>query len=274
MQGSAIRASELSVVRGGKIILSRLTFSIEPGRLTGLIGPSGSGKTTLIRSIVGAQKVTGGTLKVLGKPAGGKALRPQIGYVSQHLSVYSDLTVLQNLRYFARILRKNKSDADRVIHQVDLEPQSKQIVESLSGGQQARVSLAVALLSDAQVLILDEPTVGLDPLLRKQLWRLFRRLAEQGRTLVISSHVMDEAEKCDDIILLRDGKLLIFDSKAEILQQTGTHNVEAAFLKLVEGSEDQSALSIKLDSEDKPLGTINAGRRPSKSFDVTPPKDK
>jgi ABC-2 type transport system ATP-binding protein len=233
----AIQARDLTVVRSGKTILDKLNFSIAPGRLTGLIGPSGSGKTTLIRTIVGAQAITNGSLKVLGVGAGDKSLRDQIGYVTQAPAVYGDLTTRQNLRYFATILGKGMADVARVIKQVDLQGQADQIVESLSGGQHARVSLAVALLGDAQVLVLDEPTVGLDPLLREHLWDLFRGLAAEGRTMLISSHVMDEAEKCDDLLLMRDGSVLSYSSKRELLQNTATHTVEAAFLKLVEGGD-------------------------------------
>ena len=229
----AIQASGLFVVRGGKITLDKLSFTITSGKLTGLIGPSGSGKTTLIRSIVGAQKITSGKLRVLGIAVGKKELRRQIGYVTQSPAVYSDLTVRQNLQYFATILGKGKTEVSRVIKQVDLQAQTDQLVGSLSGGQHARVSLAVALLGDAQVLVLDEPTVGLDPVLREHLWELFRELAKEGRSLVISSHVMDEAEKCDDLLLLRDGKVLSFCSKHELLDKTGAKTVEAAFLKLV-----------------------------------------
>jgi ABC-2 type transport system ATP-binding protein len=234
----AIQASNLLVVRGEKTILDKLTFNITSGKLTGLIGPSGSGKTTLIRTIVGAQHISSGTLTVLGNQAGAKVLRKEIGYVTQSPAVYGDLTVRQNLKYFATILGKGKTEVQRVITQVDLQGQTDQLVESLSGGQHARVSLAVALLGEAKVLVLDEPTVGLDPLLREHLWGLFRNLAAEGRTLLISSHVMDEAEKCDDLLLLRDGSILSFSAKTELLQKTSTKTVESAFLKLVEGGQN------------------------------------
>jgi ABC-2 type transport system ATP-binding protein len=230
----AIVTGKLQVTRDEKIVLDDLSFAIKPGRLTGLIGPSGSGKTTLIRSIVGAQQISGGKLAVLGFPAGDARLRPQIGYMAQDPAVYADLTVVQNLRYFAAILGKAGRGVERVLEQIDLQAQRNQIVETLSGGQRARVSLAVALLGDAKLLVLDEPTVGLDPLLRRQLWELFRTIAREGKTLLISSHVMDEAERCDDLLLLRDGKLLSFSAKHELLRSTVTHTVEAAFLKLIE----------------------------------------
>lgn len=232
----ALSAEQLVVARGEQAVLNQLSFVISPGRLTGLIGPSGSGKTTLIRAIVGAQHITSGRLTVLGLPAGSKALRHEIGYVTQAPAVYGDLTAWQNLEYFAAILKRGKTAVRRVIEQVDLGRQAHQIVKSLSSGQRARVSLAVALLGDAKVLVLDEPTVGLDPLLRRNLWQSFRDLANEGRTLLISSHVMDEAEKCDDLLLLRDGKVLNFSTKADLLQKTKQSRVEDAFLALVEAS--------------------------------------
>ena len=229
-----ISARSLSVVRGPNRALDNVTFGVAPGNITGLIGPSGSGKTTLMRAIVGAQLITSGKLEVLGLPAGDKRLRKQIGYVTQSPAVYADLTARQNLAYFASILGVGKQSVDRALKRVDLSAQSKQLVGSMSGGQQARVSLAVALLDDPALLVLDEPTVGLDPVLRKHLWELFRQLALDGRSLLISSHVMDEAEQCDDLLLLRDGAVLNCSSKQELLDRTKTKTVHDAFLALAE----------------------------------------
>ena len=227
-----IVSKNLSVVRGDVVALNKVSFSIEPGQITGLIGPSGSGKTTLMRTIIGAQVITSGSLQVLGLPAGSKILRSKIGYVTQDPAVYGDLTVKQNLAYFAAILGLSKNEVERSISAVDLKPQAGQLVGSLSGGQRARVSLAIALLDEPPLLILDEPTVGLDPVLRESLWGLFARLAAGGRTLLISSHVMDEAEQCQRLLLLRQGRLLRHSSKKELLQFTETANVHDAFLKL------------------------------------------
>lgn len=235
--GNVVSARHVIVQKDTTTALNDVSFSLEAGKVTGLIGPSGSGKTTLIRSIVGAQKVTSGTVTVLGKPAGHKSLRSQLGYVTQLPAIYDDLTVRQNIRYFATIMGCGKADADKVIEQVDLTAQAKQVVGSLSGGQRARVSLAVALLGDAKLLILDEPTVGLDPLLRQHLWQLFKNLAAEGKTLLISSHVMDEAEQCTNLLLLRDGKVLSDSTKEQLLAKTNTKTVQAAFLKLVEGGQ-------------------------------------
>ncbi|HSX00522.1 MAG TPA: ABC transporter ATP-binding protein [Patescibacteria group bacterium] len=235
MQDEAIVAKRVTVVLEDTKALTNVSFVISPGKITGLIGPSGSGKTTLMRAIVGAQHIASGDLRVLDLPAGSKGLRSRIGYVTQSPAVYDDLTTRQNLAYFATILGVPKDDVDRVLEEVDLQKQSRQLVGSMSGGQRARVSLAVALLGDPALLILDEPTVGLDPVLRERLWQLFGALAEKGRTLLISSHVMDEAERCPELLLLRDGRVLSHGLKRALLDRTNTHNVQDAFLRLAGG---------------------------------------
>jgi len=237
MQDNTIVAKRVTVVREGTKALANVSFEIAPGKITGLIGPSGSGKTTLIRSVVGAQRLTAGSLQVLDLAAGSKGLRSRIGYVTQSPAIYDDLTTRQNLVYFASILGIAKSDVTRVIQEVDLEKQTAQLVGSMSGGQRARVSLAIALLGDPALLILDEPTVGLDPVLRERLWQLFGSLARRGRTLLISSHVMDEAERCPDLLLLRDGKVLSHGPKRALLDRTNTHSVQNAFLQLAGGAQ-------------------------------------
>ena len=226
-------AHKLVVEKQNHTILDSLTFEVKPGVLTGLIGPSGSGKTTLMRTLVGLQIPTYGELSINGIAVGNKALRQRIGYVTQEPAIYDDLTVEQNLIYFAKLIRASKENVHKVIAQVDLRKQEKQLALTLSGGQRARVSLAIALLGNPDVLILDEPTVGLDPVLRQRLWRLFRVLADQGKTILISSHVMDEAERCEQVLLLRDGKLLWCDKRTDLLKETNTRSVEAAFLRIV-----------------------------------------
>ncbi|MGF7228677.1 MAG: ABC transporter ATP-binding protein [Candidatus Saccharibacteria bacterium] len=238
---AAVVARDLQVARDGKIILHDITCAITAGQITGLIGPSGSGKTTFMRAIVGAQTITNGAVDVLGMPAGVKQLRRRIGYVTQSPAMYNDLTVYQNIAYFATILGCSKAAITEVLSYVDLTAQATQLAGSLSGGQQARVSLAIALLGDAELLILDEPTVGLDPLLRKQLWALFARLADEGRTLLISSHVMDEAEQCPQLLLLREGTVLRAGTKQSLLADTHTKTVGEAFITLIEDANRKAA---------------------------------
>jgi ABC-2 type transport system ATP-binding protein len=231
---SAIEIDGLDVRRGGRPVLHGLSARLEGGRVTGLLGPSGCGKTTLIRSIVGVQKVAGGTVRVLGEAAGTPALRRRVAYVTQSPSVYADLTVAENLRYFARVLGAPAGAIARALTAVDLTDAEHQIVGPLSGGQRSRVSLAAALLGRPDVLILDEPTVGLDPVLRRDLWDLFHRLADDGATLLVSSHVMDEAARCDRLLLMREGRILADTTPAELRERTGEQEMEAAFLRLVE----------------------------------------
>jgi ABC-2 type transport system ATP-binding protein len=236
MDATAIEVRDLDVRRGGKLVLQGLSLGVATGSVTGLLGPSGSGKSTLMRAIVGVQIVEAGDVLVLGRPAGAPELRSRVGYVTQAPSVYGDLTVRENLRYFAQVLDAPASRVDEAIDEVDLRPQAGQLVNTLSGGQLARVSLATALLNLPEVLVLDEPTVGLDPVLRRDLWQLFHSLAGAGSTLLVSSHVMDEADRCDSLLLLRDGGLLGSLSPAALREQTGEQDLEAAFLALAEAA--------------------------------------
>jgi ABC-2 type transport system ATP-binding protein len=244
---ATIAVDGLRVVRSGRTVLDGLSFEVPRGAVTGLLGPSGCGKTTLMRAIVGVQKIAGGGVQVLGRPAGSAPLRSRVGYVTQAPSVYADLTVAENLRYFAAVLGAPTSDVDRVVGAVGLEEYVDSLITSLSGGQRARVSLAAALLGTPELLVLDEPTVGLDPVLRRDLWRLFHELANAGATLLISSHVMDEAVRCDRLLLMRDGRLLADEAPAALLEQTGTTDIEAAFLALVE-DESPNAKTVEVTS--------------------------
>ncbi|MFF7247786.1 ABC transporter ATP-binding protein [Embleya sp. NPDC008237] len=241
--GDAIRAEGLRVVRGGRVVLDDVSFVVPRGSVTGLLGPSGCGKSTLMRAIVGVQSRVSGRLDVLGRPAGHRRLRSAIGYVTQAPSVYADLTVRENLRYFGSILGAAASEVDRVLGEVDLVDRQDAAVARLSGGQRARVSLAAALLGAPELLVLDEPTVGLDPVLRRDLWGLFHRLADTGVTLLVSSHVMDEAERCERLLLLRDGVLLADDTPAALLTRTGTRDAESAFLALVDAAAGPGSTS-------------------------------
>ena len=230
----AIRIEALHVDRGGRPVLPGVSLEVAVGRVTGLLGPSGSGKTTLIRAIVGVQIVRSGTVEVLGLAAGSPDLRSRVGYMTQAPSVYPDLTVRENLRYFATLVRVGAERVDAVIRTVALDTHADQVVQTLSGGERSRVSLGAALLNEPDVLVLDEPTVGLDPVLRRELWELFHELARGGKTLLVSSHVMDEAERCDDLVLLRTGRVVAVDTPRALLVRTGARNLDEAFLALVE----------------------------------------
>jgi len=223
----------LVVRRGRRAVLDGVDLDVGPG-VTGLLGPSGCGKSTLMRSVVGVQRVHGGSVTVLGLPAGSKPLRHRVGYVTQAASVYDDLTVEENLAFFAQVLGVSADGVKDVVESVDLGSDRRTLVGRLSGGQRSRVSLAVALLGEPELLVLDEPTVGLDPVLRRDLWELFHRLADDGAALLVSSHVMDEAERCDRLLLMRDGEILAHDTPAAIKEAEGVDDVESAFLQIVE----------------------------------------
>jgi ABC-2 type transport system ATP-binding protein len=238
VNSAAIEIADLHVKRGKHRVLHGLSLTVPRGRVVGLLGPSGSGKTTLMRAIVGVQRVTSGRVTVLGDAAGSRGLRNRIGYVTQAASVYDDLTVRENLAYFRSVLGAPHDDVDRVIELTDLAATATQLVADLSGGERNRVSLAAALLGSPDILVLDEPTVGLDPVLRVQLWTLFHELANAGTSLLVSSHVMDEATRCDRLLLMRDGELLADDTLDGLLRATGTSDAEDAFLALIRGDSE------------------------------------
>jgi ABC-2 type transport system ATP-binding protein len=239
--GPAVEVDDLVVTLGGTRILHGLTFAAPAGRVTGLLGPSGCGKTTLMRCVVGVQRITGGAVRVLGRPAGEPPLRHRVGYVTQAASVYTDLSVRDNVRYFAAVYGVPASAADRALADVALADRAGQRVGTLSGGQRTRVSLACALLAAPEVLVLDEPTVGLDPVLRRELWARFHELTAAGATLLVSSHVMDEAGQCDRLLLMREGRLIADDSPAALRAATGTEDLEEAFLRLLRDAESADA---------------------------------
>ncbi len=252
----AIRVEGLRVVRGGRPVIPGLSLQIPRGQVVGLLGPSGCGKSTLMRSIVGVQRVAGGTVSVLGRPAGSRELRDRVGYLTQAPSIYPDLTIEENIRYFAAVVGTPRSglaaEVARVLDLVALSEHAKDRAGSLSGGQESRVSLAAALVGTPEVLVLDEPTVGLDPVLRRDLWAIFRRLAGTGVTLLVSSHVMDEAVRCDRLLLMRAGMMLADDTLAGVLAATGAPDAEQAFLALVDRAEAQAAAAA--DGTSRPTG--------------------
>ncbi len=235
----AVVVEDLVVERGRRRVLHGISLRVAPGEVAGVLGPSGGGKTTLLRAVVGVQRTTSGTVQVLGQPAGTASLRPRVGYVTQAPSVYADLTVLQNARYFAAVLGASAQAADDAVRAVGLEQARGQLVSTLSGGQRGRASLACALVGRPEVLVLDEPTVGLDPVLREELWALFHRIAADGTAVLVTSHVMDEAARCDRLVLLREGVVVADDTPDGLRHRTGTPDLDQAFLRLVRelGSE-------------------------------------
>ena len=233
----AVEVTDLVVERGKKEVLHAISASIASGTVTGVLGPSGSGKTTLLRAIVGVQIVKSGSVSVLGEPAGSATLRRRIGYVTQSPSIYPDLTVSENVGYFASLYGLGPAQVDTTIEQVGLGPQAKQLVGTLSGGQHSRASLACAMVCAPELLVLDEPTVGQDPVLRDELWSQFRALAASGTTLIVSSHVMDEANRCDRLVLIREGAIIADDTPAAVKSSSGTDDLDEAFLRLVREQE-------------------------------------
>ena len=243
--GPVIEGRALVVRRGGQVILDDLTFGVGRGQVTGLLGPSGCGKTTLMRVLVGVQVIMAGSVTVLGCPAGHPRLRARVGYATQSPAVYTDLTLGENLAYFGTVLglrgRRLGEAIAQTIARLDLGGLERRLVGTFSGGQLARVGLAVALLGRPDLLILDEPTVGLDPVLRRDLWALFHELADAGTSLLVSSHVMDEAARCDTLLFMRQGRFLAEAPPAQILRQTGAPDLESAFLLLATSAKGTAA---------------------------------
>ncbi|MEV4708242.1 ABC transporter ATP-binding protein [Actinoplanes sp. NPDC049316] len=238
---TAIEIRDLVIDRGKREVLHGITCGVRAGSVTGLLGPSGSGKTTLIRAVVGVQIVRSGAVTVLGRPAGSPGLRRTVGYVTQSPSVYADLSVRENARYFASLYGLTAADAEHAVADVGLADAATQLVGNLSDGQRSRASLACAMIGRPEVLVLDEPTVGLDPVLRADLWGKFHALADAGTTLLVSSHVMDEAGRCDQLLLIREGHLIADDTPAAIRAAAGTTDLEEAFLRLIRGREEVPA---------------------------------
>ncbi|MFE9958707.1 ABC transporter ATP-binding protein [Micromonospora sp. NPDC005299] len=236
----AVSVRDLVVERGRQRVLQGISCAVPRGSVTGLLGPSGSGKTTLMRAIVGVQTVGSGTVTVLGRPAGAAELRRRVGYLTQAPSVYADLTVRENARYFAVLQGRGRAEADRAVADVGLAQAADQLVGTLSGGQRSRASLACALVGDPELVILDEPTVGQDPVLRADLWARFHAMAAAGTTLLVSSHVMDEAARCDRLLLIRDGRLVADDTPDAVRATTGVDDLEEAFLRLIKANEQEA----------------------------------
>jgi ABC-2 type transport system ATP-binding protein len=236
-----IDIQNLRVVRGKRVALDNISVQIARGTITGLLGPSGCGKTTLMRCIVGTQLIDDGTVAVLGRPAGSAELRHRVGYVTQDPTIYNDLRIVDNVRYFAALYGTDSNAADQAIAAVGLDDHRTALCGNLSGGQRTRVSLACALVARPELLVLDEPTVGLDPVLRVDLWEQFHQLARGGTTLVVSSHVMDEADHCGDLVLMREGHLLAHSTPTKLREDTGCQSLEEAFLSVIRHSTAAAA---------------------------------
>ncbi len=231
---SAISISKLTVIRDGKVIVHEFDLEIESGKILGLLGPSGSGKTTIMRSVMGLQRLTKGAIRVFGTPAGHKSLRTRVSYSTQDASIYRDLTCSENIEYFRAMQGISSNSTGEILELVDLTNNRKQLAATLSGGERARLALATALVGKPEILILDEPTVGLDPLLRRDLWKLFHRFTSEGKTLLVSSHMMEEADHCDELVLLRGGAILAKGSPAQLRKKSGHENMNSLFISLVE----------------------------------------
>jgi ABC-2 type transport system ATP-binding protein len=215
-----------------------LSLSLQRGEIYGLLGPNGSGKTTLIRLLIGLLKPTAGSVRVLGQAMPGKAILAQVGYMTQASALYEDLTVRENAAFFAEMCGgASRERVDEVVALVDLQERAGSLVRTLSSGMKQRTSLACALVHHPRLLLLDEPTVGVDPQLRATFWAYFRHLADEGVTLVVSSHIMDEAERCDRLGFMRQGRLLAEGSAAELRSRAGTATLEEAFLCFAEGGQ-------------------------------------
>ncbi|HEX9634729.1 MAG TPA: ABC transporter ATP-binding protein [Candidatus Limnocylindria bacterium] len=229
----AIRAVGLAKRFGPIQAVDHVTFDLAPGRIYGLLGPNGSGKTTLIRLLTGLARPTAGHAEVLGARMPSRANLARIGYMTQSDGIYPALTVMENARFFAAAYGVRGTDAVReALEVVELADRAGSVTGTLSGGQRRRLSLACALTHRPPALFLDEPTVGIDPLLRVQFWGYFRALAEAGTTILVSSHVMDEADRCDELMFIRSGRVIARGSGAEVRAQAGTEDLEQAFLKL------------------------------------------
>jgi len=231
----AVQISGLQVRYGRQTVLTDLSVTLPRGQIIGILGPSGSGKTTLVKAIMGLNRIRKGSISILGHRVPSLAALDAVGYMAQENALYEDLTAMDNLLFFARLCGLTRAEAAKRARQlfdfVGLTGEEKKIVGNYSGGMQRRLSLAVALIGQPPLLLLDEPTVGIDPVLRQKFWREFETLKAQGSTLLATTHVMDEASRCDRLLLLREGRIIANGTVPELLDKTGTNSVEEAFLR-------------------------------------------
>ena len=234
---SAISVRGLVKKFGDVTALDQVTLDVPTGQVLGLLGPNGAGKTTLIRILLGLTRPTSGEASLLGQPAGARSVRPRVGYMPQDLAVYLDLTVQENVELFGRLYgvsRARLPDREReVLELVRLSERRRSLVSELSGGMRRRVSFAAALLADPDLLLLDEPTVGVDPELRSEFWEFFHGLTRGGKTVVLTTHYLEEANRADRVVFLHAGRVLATGAPGELKARTRTENLEDAFLRLV-----------------------------------------
>lgn len=243
MMTTTIVLDQVSKSFGKTNVLNNVSISVNAGQIFGLIGPSGSGKTTLVKIIVGMDRPSSGEVQVLDIQVPNLRLLQSIGYMAQADALYTDLTGQENLAFFASLYKLNKKvQKERIAYAADLvhlTPHLSQKVQNYSGGMKRRLSLAIALIHDPQILLLDEPTVGIDPALRKDIWAEIFRLKNEGKTILITTHVMDEAEKCDTLAMVRDGEIISSGSPLELRNHYNIDSLEEVFLK-AGGEKDEN----------------------------------
>lgn len=231
---SVLSAHDVVQRFGTQEVLHGLSFGVERGEVLGLLGPSGAGKTTLVNIIAGVAEPVSGTVQAFGQPMPSLPLMRRIGYMAQSDALYTDLTARENLEFFGTIYGLSPAGLKRAIpaalETVRLAVDPRKQVRNYSGGMRRRLSLATALMHEPELLILDEPTIGLDPLHRVGIWESFRAMAGAGRTLIVTTHVMDEAERCDRLAMIRDGVFIAMGSPDDLKRRAGAETLEGAFL--------------------------------------------
>lgn len=231
---SCVEMTNVNKSFGSKQVLYDISLQVASGEILGLLGPSGSGKSTIIKLINGVDRSNTGEVYVLGEKMPNLALMNQIGYMAQADALYGDLTAAENISFFSSMYKLSKSKQKQRMHEVmelvDLSAHLKKQVKNYSGGMKRRLSLAIALIHEPAILILDEPTVGIDPILKKAIWQELRKLNQQGTTMIITTHVMDEVENCHTLGMIRDGRLIAFGTPEQLKNATSSRTIEEAFL--------------------------------------------